>query len=157
MENTEFKQTITLKEVNLDNFRACIRLKVAGDQEKFIASNLFTIAESKVDHSMTPYAIYANETLVGFCCLEYVPENAANDRYGIPRFMIGEEFQGKGYGKQAMEEIISMLSKNDDCIEISLSYVPENQAARNFYLSLGFVDQGEKLSNENVLHYFVTE
>jgi diamine N-acetyltransferase len=156
MENTKTTTSISIKEVNIDNFRDCIRLKVSENQEKFVASNVYSIAESKVEHTMTPYAIYADETVVGFCCLEYVPENTPNDKYGIPRFMIGKDFQGKGYGKQAMKEIISMLSKNEDCIEISLSYVPENIGARNFYLSLGFVDQGEQNGGENVLHYFVS-
>jgi diamine N-acetyltransferase len=148
---------INLREVTIDNFRDCIKLKVSEDQEKYVASNLYSIAESKVDPSITPYAIYADHLLVGFCCTEYHPENAPNDKYGVPRFMIGKDFQGKGYGKDAMREIISLLSKNKDCIEISLSYVPENIAAREFYLKLGFVDQGEKLGDENVLHYFVKQ
>jgi diamine N-acetyltransferase len=156
MENTKTTTSIFIKEVNIDNFRDCIRLNVSENQEKFVASNVYSIAESKIEHTMTPYAIYADEIVVGFCCLEYVPENAPNDKYGVPRFMIGKDLQGKGYGKQAMKEIISMLSKNEDCIEISLSYVPENIGARNFYLSLGFVDQGEKNGGENVLHYFVS-
>lgn len=155
MKNTEISTSIYLKNVTVDNFRDCIKLKVSEDQEKFVASNVYSIAESKVETTMTPYAIYANETVVGFCCVEYVPENAPNDKYGVLRFMIGREYQGKGYGKQAMREIISILSQNEDCIEISLSYVPENLAAREFYLSLGFIDQGETNGGENVLHFFV--
>jgi diamine N-acetyltransferase len=69
--------------------------------------------------------------------------------------MIGEQFQGKGYGKSAMKEVIEMISKKEDCERIRLSVVPENQAAIGFYKSIGFVVTDEMLEDELVMDYFV--
>ncbi len=146
---------VTLKEVDLSNFRQCVRLTVAKEQERFIATNLFTIAETKVDDSLTPYAICHQDTVVGFCCIEIDPTNDQEDRYWIPRFMIGKEYQGRGYGRAAMDLIINMLSEYSDCSEIKLSYVPENLAARNFYETIGFSIIDEELQEEIVMSYLV--
>ncbi|WP_078547909.1 GNAT family N-acetyltransferase [Litchfieldia alkalitelluris] len=151
------ESNLSLQEVNLSNFRQCVRLKVSENQMNFIASNLFTIAESKVDHALTPYAIVNGEHVVGFCCIEIIPTNDLEDRYWVPRLMIGEQFQGNGYGKQAMNLIINMLSSYQDCVEIRLSYVPENKVARAFYENIGFSQIDEELQGEVVLSYLVKQ
>ena len=70
--------------------------------------------------------------------------------------MIGEQFQGKGYGRLAMEKIIEMiLSQHHDCQRVRLSVVPENAGAIQFYKSIGFIETDEKIETENVMDYFV--
>lgn len=39
--------TVTLESIDRDNWRQVIRLEVAPEQQSFVASNLYSIAESK--------------------------------------------------------------------------------------------------------------
>lgn len=147
---------IQILPVTQDNIRACARLEVSEDQKKFVARNLATIAWAYVDPKFTPYAICDGDDVVGLAAVEYIPENEDYDRHWVPRFMIGEEFQGKGYGKLAMKKIIEMIiSQYPDCQRVRLSVVPENAGAIRFYKNLGFVETDEKIESENVMDYFV--
>jgi diamine N-acetyltransferase len=59
--------------------------------------------------------------------------------------MISAEYQGKGYGKMALLKLIELI-KTFPCGEakaVELSYNHENTAARNLFLSAGFVETGE--------------
>lgn len=146
---------LDIRRVTKENIRDCAKLEVADDQKQFVARNLATLAWAYVDPSFTPYAIYKDDTVVGLVAVEHIPENEPYDRHWVPRFMIGEHFQGKGYGKIAMEKIIAMISKHEDCERVRLSVVPENHAAIRFYKSIGFVETDEKLENEIVMDYFL--
>jgi diamine N-acetyltransferase len=57
--------------------------------------------------------------------------------------------------KNAMKEVIKMISKKEDCERIRLSVVPENHAAIEFYKNIGFVVTDEMLEDELVMDYFV--
>lgn len=149
------KNTIDLKPITQENIRACAKLEVSEDQKQFIASNLATIAWAYVDPHFTPYALYEGDTLVGVAAVEDIPENETYDRYWVPRFMIGADFQGKGYGKLAMKKIIDMLAEKSDCERVRLSVVPENTSAIQFYKKVGFVQTDEMLEDEIVMDYFV--
>ena len=41
--------TVSLKEITESNFRECIKLTVGDADQQFVASNLYSIAESKFD------------------------------------------------------------------------------------------------------------
>lgn len=57
---------IRLEAVTRDNFFDVVALKVAPEQQEFVASNAFSLAESKYFPELKPFAIYAGESLVGF-------------------------------------------------------------------------------------------
>jgi diamine N-acetyltransferase len=69
--------------------------------------------------------------------------------------MIDERFQGRGYGKAALLEIIEAMKQTEDCREIYLSFVPENTGAEKLYLSVGFENTGEISQGEKVLRYVI--
>jgi len=148
---------VQIKPVTQENIVACVRLQVAENQKEFVAPNVNTIAWAYVDPTFTPYAIMDGETVVGLAAVEYIPENDIEDKHWIPRFMIGANFQGKGYGRKAMEKLIEMISKHDDCDRVRLSVVPENTAAIAFYKKIGFKDTGEQLSGENVMELMINK
>lgn len=50
--------TVALKDIAIDNFREAIRLKVAPEQEHFVAPNVRSIAESKFYNTFVPMGIY---------------------------------------------------------------------------------------------------
>lgn len=70
--------------------------------------------------------------------------------------MIDERFQGKGYGKLAIKEVIKMLSVRVDCKQIRVSHIPHNIVANKLYKDLGFVETGELEGNGDIiLTYFM--
>lgn len=69
---------VELKEINEDNFEECIALKLNKEQSKFIASNLFSLAEAyaiKNSGMNTPitYGVYNDNIMVGFIMAVYQP------------------------------------------------------------------------------------
>jgi len=148
---------IQLKPVTKENIGPCVRLKVAENQATFVAPNINSIAWAYVAPELTPYGIYDGDTLVGFLSTEIIPDNEDYDRYWIPRFMIGADFQRKGYGKEGMMAAVEMLAKYEDCSRVRLSVVEENAAAIEFYKNIGFVLTDEYLEEERVMDYHLKE
>jgi diamine N-acetyltransferase len=139
---------VTLKEITKDNWRQCIDLKVGPGQQDFVASNLYSIAESKFEPDWAPQAIYQGEMMVGFTM--YGPDPSTGS-YWIIRLMVDERHQGQGYGRAAMQEIITRLKAIPNCTEIKISFAPENRIAERLYRSLGFQSTGLIIDGEVVL------
>ena len=140
--------SVTLRDITRDNFKQCIKLEVRDDQKTFVATNVFSIAQSKVEPTYIPQAVYHDEEMVGFCMYGYDPED---DCYGVGRLMIDKHHQGKGYGRAAIVEAIRRMREQPDCREIALSVEPENTSAQKLYESLGFVKTGEVVHGEEVM------
>lgn len=64
--------------------------------------------------------------------------------------MIDRRYQGKGYGRQTIQEAIEQLSENQGFLQFALSTSPTNTIARDLYLSLGFKETGEMEDKEAV-------
>jgi diamine N-acetyltransferase len=127
---------ISLREINRDNWKEAIRLDVAPDQERFVASNLYSIAEAIFNPTFVPLAIYdETETMVGFLMYGINPDS---DELWILRLMVDQRYQGRGYGRAAMEEIIRWLRAEPGFREVFTSYKPDNHVAARLYRSLGF-------------------
>lgn len=94
---------IRLEPVNDINIEAVLALAVREDQP-FVAPNDVSLrqadeANAKAPGTARPFAIYADEKLVGFCMFAFNPQaEDPDDRYWLWRFMIDKEEQGKGYG-----------------------------------------------------------
>ena len=139
---------ITLQEITADTWRQCARLKVRSDQENFVAPNVSSLAQSKYEPGLLPLAVYDGETMVGFVMYSEQPYEPG--KYFIYRVMVGAEFQGKGYGRDAMLALIERMQALPECREIVLSYEPENSVAERLYESLGFRKTGEIFEGEVV-------
>ena len=135
------------KPVTAKNFHECINLKIKDEQEGFCASNLYSIAESKVEPLAIPLCIYVNNIMVGF--ILYGPEETDKGMImSIDRFMMDQRFQGKGYGKLALIKLIELIKNNYEFKEVYLSYEPENIIADKLYCNYGFIKTGEFCGNE---------
>lgn len=131
---------ISLKIIDQNNWEECINLKLKQEQQGFIASNLYSIAESKFLPYMDIKSIYFKEKLIGFAMYGI---DSDDHNYWIYRFMIDERFQGQGYGKYAMKLIIEDIRSRNDCTDVIwLGYQPENELARRLYASVGFEEVG---------------
>lgn len=145
---------IKLESITVDNFEECLRLRVNDSQSKYIASNAYSLAEAyaltnhKLYKSIT-YAIYNDNVMIGFIFVIYQPidkDDLSDDEdvYYLARIMIDYKYQGKGYGKKALDELIKLLKTKlyGDAKTIVLSSNPNNQPAYSLFLSLGFKEMG---------------
>ena len=133
---------VTLREVTRENLREVLMLKVAPEQERFVASNAISIAQAHFFPEVAWFrAIYADETPVGFLMLE--------DRAGAPeiflwRFMIDRRYQKHGFGRRAIELVLEHLRARPGTSALTLSHVPGDGSPAPFYQGLGFVHTGEQ-------------
>lgn len=139
--------SISLRPVTRQEFGPLVRLKVTPEQEAFVASNLYSLAEAYVEPTWTPLAIVAGDEVVGFAMIGQDPET---DRWWIIRFMIGAEHQGRGHGKAALRALVDLLAERHGCREIYLGYVPGNAIAERLYANAGFRPTGEVEDGEIV-------
>lgn len=142
--------SIYLKDIDENNLEECTLLTTNKDGkhyvfEEFVASNTFSIAQSKVQKGWIVKAIYDDDLMIGFSMYGYCYEY---DFYEICRFMIDYKYQGKGYGRRSLIKIIEEMKKNEECKDIYISFAPKNNIARSLYESLGFKDTGKTLEDE---------
>ncbi|HQY51755.1 MAG TPA: GNAT family N-acetyltransferase [Ignavibacteria bacterium] len=137
---------ITLRKINEDNWRECIALTVNDDQLTFVGSNVNGLALAYAHKEMNPLAIYNDETMVGFLMYAKDPDDGV---YYINRLMIDRKFQGNGFGKQALSELLNLL--RDLKVEsVDILHKPDNLKAIKVYESLGFILTEDKVGDEVV-------
>ena len=110
-------------------------LTVAQDQELFVADNTRSLAEAAFEDGLYTLGIYDGDTMVGFILYDY------DDTYpgwSMSRFMIGRQFQGKGYGKKSVTEFLDYFRKKHHADKIFISVSLENTVARKMYTGIGF-------------------
>jgi len=139
---------VNLKPITKDNFDDVIELEVDENQD-FVVDNVYSIAESKVDPSMIPLAIYNDTNLVGFLMYGINPDPDDNN-YWIIRLMVDKKFQKNGYGKKAVELLIDRIKEDKNHSKIMVSTDPENVVAINLYKKLGFKTTGNIIDEEEV-------
>lgn len=132
---------ISLVPINAENEMECIELKPKDDQMNLVATNSDSLMHAKKEITSRPHGIYVDDYMVGFILFDN--EVYTDGYYWILRFMIDHRFQGKGYGKSAILEVIEILRRKNDCKEIRVSHVPSNIVANSVYKSCGFEETGE--------------
>ena len=145
---------VTLREITMANFFDCIKLDVGDDQRNFVATNTYSLAEAKADGVSTPFAVYADDRMVGFIMYDFEPKESQGY---ISRLMIDARFQGNGYGRAAMQQVIDQFKQIPECREIKTSYAPANAVAENLYESLGFERTGEEVDGETVVRMQIAD
>jgi len=140
------KTAVKLVELNAGNWYECCELELSEGQTEFIEPNAISIAQSKFEPTLKPYAIYSGEKVVGF--LMFNSEMEELDGYWVYRIMIDKNFQGNGIGKAATNLMIEEMTKLPNAKKIVVGYHPENKGAHNLYSSLGFVDNGDRFGKE---------
>jgi diamine N-acetyltransferase len=145
-----------IRPVTKDNWKELIRLKVREDQTHFVASNLYSIAESQFGDDyeghwdLHPFGIYNDEDRpVGFLMYGFNFEHPTQQAF-IIRLMVDEKYQGQGYGRFGMEKMLEIFRADDRIKTVGISYEPENEGARKLYASLGFIEPGEMIDGETL-------
>lgn len=139
---------VTLRPITAANVYDVLRLRVAPEQEQFVADNARSLAEAAYNPYAWPRAIYADETPVGFVMLY---DNPAQAQYFLWRLLIDRRYQRSGYGRRAVEQVIEYVCGRPNATTLDVSYVPAEGNPQPFYTSLGFVDTGEMDDDECIM------
>ena len=143
---------IELRKIDAANKDAVVLLEVLDSQKQYIAPNnksLETATKEEYKNIARPFAIYADDNLVGFTMFAFDFEDSAPE-YWLWRFMIDKSFQGKGYGSASLEKIIEYFRDNG-ANHIFLSTKKTNSSALKLYHNYRFVETGEMNNDEIVL------
>lgn len=139
---------VTLRPITSDNLRAILRLKVAPEQERFVASNPVSLAQAHFSTEAWYRAIYADETPVGFMMLA---DNPAESEYFLWRLMVDQRYQHMGFGRQAVDLLVEYVKTRPGATELLVSHCEGEGNPGPFYAGLGFEYTGEKIDDELVM------
>ena len=140
--------TVSLREITQATLGPILNLKVAPEQEQFVANNAVSIAQAHFSDKAWFRAIYADDTPVGFVMLHDDPEKP---EYFLWRLMVAAEHQGKGYGRRAVARLLDYVRTRPGAKELLVSYVPGDGCPEPFYRKLGFEPTGRVEGGEVVL------
>ena len=87
------------REIDRLNYRDCISLTVDDSQKWFVADNKRSLVEAAYEDGLYTLGVYHEDTMVGFILYDF---DDTIPGWSMSRFMIGKQYQGKGYGKQAV-------------------------------------------------------
>lgn len=154
---------LKLKKINRTNIGEILKLEVFDNQKNFVATNNSSIIEAYIaiteNNDVFTFGIYKDDTPVGFLMIGYDVNSDDEDdpkivkgNYNIWRLMIDKKFQGKGFGKKAMNLALEFINTfpSGTAKYCWLSYESDNNVARELYKSVGFVETDEKDGEEIV-------
>jgi len=140
---------VSLREITKETLRPFLNMKVAESQSKMVAPNAVSIAQAHFEPCAWFRGIYADDAPVGFIMLY---DNPDEPDYFLWRLMVAETYQGLGYGRQAVEQLIEYVKTRPNATELKVSHVKEMPGHPGpFYEKLGFEYTGEEESNELVM------
>lgn len=134
--------TIRLADVTKDNWQACAGLRIHPDQSHFVRDNLYSIAEAQFYPAVFIRAVYTEQgAMVGFVMYGQDDET---EKWWVFRLMIDQNHQGRGYGRQTLQEIMRIITETHEPDEIWTSFHVDNAPSRNLFASFGFIEAGRK-------------
>lgn len=125
------------REIDKSNYWDCMALTVDDCQAEFVADNKQSLIEAAYEDGLYVLGIYHEETMVGFVLYDY---DDTFPGWSMSRFMIGKQFQGKGYGKRAVVAFLDYFKKKHNADKLYISVSLDNAVARKMYSNIGFVE-----------------
>ena len=127
---------IELREITSTNFEAVLELEVSKDQEKFVSSTSYSLAQAYAYRKNAfPFAIYADDIIVGFIMFGFYE---SRNQYTLWKFLIDKRHQKKGYGKAALLLGIERMKEEHNITEMYTGVSLGNEVAECLYKSIGF-------------------
>ena len=134
-------------ELNKDNWLECIQLH--SQEDKHIASNLYSIAEAQFYDKANSQAIVVDGKMVGYAM--YGEDEDDSTLYWIDRLMIGKEHRRCGYASLALQKIKS-IGRKVGYIKLATSTSPSNIPMQKVLTKNGFVTENQLRGNEIVYY-----
>jgi len=151
---------VTFKGITKENFMQIVKLSntLSDAQKRCVATNERSLAQAYVNQDKAwPRAIYLDDTPIGFIMLNTSPQDILKEDYpalDVWRLMIGGPYQSKGYGKQALDLVMS-IAKEKKMKTVYLSCDMEGPMPYQFYIKYGFIDTGIMDEDEEILKKYV--
>ena len=131
---------VELKGITKENIDDVLQLKVSETQKDFVSSTAHSLALAYVYRKTAyPFAIYADDIIVGFVMLGYYEKKA---QYTLWKFLIDAQYQNRGYGRESLKLAIHYLAENFKVKEVFTGVAFQNAAAKHLYSSFGFKETG---------------
>lgn len=145
------RSSLRLEKVTPENINAACALRVRPEQEGFVAPVVRSLADAYVHGEIAwPRLVFDEDQLVGFVMGGFDPQGPVDAfRCGIWRLNIAEGWQGRGYGRFAVEAVCAEARRRGQR-RVTVLWVPGEHGPEGFYLRLGFRPTGEKLHGEVV-------
>jgi diamine N-acetyltransferase len=141
------RHEVVLEPIDRGNYRQLFGMQLLPEQVTFVTPARWTLARCYVrqfgdNFEHLPHLIRAGDEVVGY--VTTACDRDSTEDYWIDDIMIAAEHQGKGYGRAAMIQAISMiLARYPRCAGVQLTCFRINTSAAALYLSLGFKPTGE--------------
>ena len=131
---------VSIRSITTDNLDAVLSLSIYEDQRGYVSTTAESLAQAYVyQDTAFPFAIYDDETIVGFIMMGYYKEK---EYYTLWKLLIDKDHQNKGYGRKALELGIAFLKENFQVKDIYTGVSPGNGVAKKLYESVGFQETG---------------
>jgi diamine N-acetyltransferase len=145
---------VTLQEITDRNRDAVVGLRVAPEQERFVASVQESLDEAVATPRANPWyrAIYAGEDPVGFVMLSWdvTPEPGIIGPWFLWRLLIDRRHQRRGYGSAALARVVEIVRAAGGTALLS-SFQAGDGEPWPFYERLGFEQTGAFEDGEAVI------
>ncbi len=138
---------VRLSPVDATTWRGVAALRVAPEQERFVATPLHYLALCAYGGVWTAYAATAGDDVVGFLMRGVDDEDGSLWLGGV---LVDVTHQGRGVGRAMVLTALETWADEARAAGFALSYEPANAAAAALYRSLGFVETGEVDDDEVV-------
>lgn len=133
-------QSITLRALTRQNYKAALRLKVAPEQRTFVATAA-TILSKAIAQEAQVRVVYLGEQPIGLVCWRQLERPGLNC-YQLDQFFIDQAHQSHGYGERALEALLALLARERRYPLVQLSYRRGDEQAAGLYHKLGFSAAG---------------
>ena len=117
-------------------------------RKDFVATNAVSLAQAHFNKHAWFRAIYAGKAPIGFMM---IVDDDETPEYFLWRFMIAGPYQGRGYGRQAIQRLVEYVKSRPGATELLVSCGEGVGSPKEFYLKQGFAPTGEVEDDETVL------
>jgi len=140
---------VHLAEVDATNWSILAEVEPRPDQRDFVAPVTRYLCLAHYGGEWHPLAIEADGTIVGHVMWAVDEEDGSTWLGGL---VVDAAHQGRGIGRATVKVFLGRFTV-EGATNVALSYSPENEVARNLYLTSGFVETGEMEGDEIVARY----
>ena len=144
---------VSLRPIGESNRQAIEALRVSPSQQRFVsgvAESLREAADHPDAHALY-WAVYADDTPVGFVMIADEVESAEYVPHYLWKLLIDERYQGRGFGTATLDLIVEYFRGRPGVEVLTTSARQGDGSPIGFYERYGFQRTGEVSDDEVVL------
>ena len=133
---------ISLVKIDESNIVKAKKLEVFENQKSFLDSAEGIVKRAEIYKNLNShlFGIANNETLIGLALVKDFEEEPF--AYDLQQFMIDKNFQGRGYGIEALKLILEYLKNEGRFESVEICVKKEDFPAIKLYEKVGFKNSG---------------